>query len=310
MITFFSTAKPFTGHNGVIQRNALKSWTLLNPDIEVILFGDEEGVSEVCAAIGARHEQRVERHESGLKYVPYLFRQAQVIARHDYLCYVNCDIVLLKDFYKTFQSVRTELPEFLMVGRRWDTDITQPIDFENPHWEIETKRLALRSGTQQIHAFVDYFCFRKGLYQEIPPLVVGRNYWDHWLVWKALNTPVPVIDCSRSVVAVHQNHDYAYSPGGSAGTHGDELAMRNKQLGGNGEHLRSTRNATHIVTRGGKVMRIRCYEKWVALTELTTRQGILERTFWLRKRLGLRKETLTKARKLLGGRKGGRGSGD
>jgi hypothetical protein len=34
MLTFFTTAKPFRGHSGVIQRNALKSWTLLHPDVE------------------------------------------------------------------------------------------------------------------------------------------------------------------------------------------------------------------------------------------------------------------------------------
>lgn len=43
MLTIFSTCKPFLGHSAVIQRNALKSWTLLHPDIEIILFGDDEG---------------------------------------------------------------------------------------------------------------------------------------------------------------------------------------------------------------------------------------------------------------------------
>ena len=45
MLTFFTTAKPFRGHNAIIQRNALKSWTLLRPDVEVILFGDDEGAA-------------------------------------------------------------------------------------------------------------------------------------------------------------------------------------------------------------------------------------------------------------------------
>lgn len=36
MLTFFTTAKPFQGHNRVIQRNALKSWTLLHADVEVV----------------------------------------------------------------------------------------------------------------------------------------------------------------------------------------------------------------------------------------------------------------------------------
>lgn len=298
MITFFTTAKPFTGHNGVIQRNALASWALMHPDVEVILFGDDEGAAEACAELGLRHEPNVERHESGLKYVRYLFGQAQRLARHDYMCYLNCDIILLKDFLDAFARVRRQMPKFLMVGRRWDTDITKPVDFERAGWEQEIRKLALKTGRQQIPSFIDYFCFHKGLYQEIPALVVGRNYWDHWLVWRALTLPVPVIDCSRGVIAVHQNHDYAYSPGGSAGTHGDELAMRNKQISGNGEQLRSIRNATHILTRSGTIMRVRHYSKWVSILELGTRQGFLEHTFWLRRRLGLRRETFTKLKNM------------
>jgi hypothetical protein len=48
MLTLFTTAKPFEGHSGVIQRNALKSWKLLHPDIEIILFGDDAGGAELA----------------------------------------------------------------------------------------------------------------------------------------------------------------------------------------------------------------------------------------------------------------------
>src|SRR5690348_6512066 len=94
MITFFTTAKPFRDHDGIIQRNALKSWTLLHPDVEVIVFGGEEGAAEACAEFGLRHEPQVERYESKMPYVNLMFARAQEIARHDYLCYSNCDIVL------------------------------------------------------------------------------------------------------------------------------------------------------------------------------------------------------------------------
>jgi hypothetical protein len=52
MITIFSKAKAFTGHTGVIQRNALKSWTKVAPGAEVILFGDEEGAAETARELG------------------------------------------------------------------------------------------------------------------------------------------------------------------------------------------------------------------------------------------------------------------
>ena len=53
MITFFSTPKPFRGHIGVIQRNAIQSWRLTHPDAEVILFGDEAGAAEVARRAGS-----------------------------------------------------------------------------------------------------------------------------------------------------------------------------------------------------------------------------------------------------------------
>ena len=56
MLTIFSTPKPFNSHSDIIQRTALKSWTLLHPDVEVILFGDEEGAAEACRDLGIDHE--------------------------------------------------------------------------------------------------------------------------------------------------------------------------------------------------------------------------------------------------------------
>ena len=51
MLTVFTTAKPFREHSGIIQRNALKSWTMLHPRVEVILFGDKEGAEEVVRTV-------------------------------------------------------------------------------------------------------------------------------------------------------------------------------------------------------------------------------------------------------------------
>ena len=56
LITLFSAPKPFTDpHIAMIQRNAVRSWTLL-PDVEVILLGAEEGLAEAAfELIGAVH---------------------------------------------------------------------------------------------------------------------------------------------------------------------------------------------------------------------------------------------------------------
>ena len=55
MLTIFATPKPFRGHIAVIQRNAIRSWTLLRPACEIILMGNDEGTAEIAAEFGVRH---------------------------------------------------------------------------------------------------------------------------------------------------------------------------------------------------------------------------------------------------------------
>ena len=264
MLTFFTTAKPFEGHSGVIQRNALQSWKLLDPDVEVILFGDEDGVAEVCVELGLRHEPHVERHETGFKYVNYMFERAQQIARHDCLCYSNCDIILLTDFYEAVRLALKSEKQFLMIGQRWDADIAEHVDFNNPEWVSSLQEFARTHGKQQAPDFIDYFAFSKGLYCEVPALVIGRSFWDWWLVWKALSINASVIDCTSFVFAIHQNHGYDYHPKGKQGTNDDALALRNIAVAGGRHHLRYTVDATHKLDRFGNIRCRPLYQRWWA----------------------------------------------
>jgi hypothetical protein len=255
MFTVFTTAKPFRGHDGVIQRNALQSWKCLHQGIEVILFGDEEGAAEVCEEYGLRHEPHVERHESGLPYLDYIFARAQMIARYPYLCFSNCDIILLPDFLRAYEKALNWRPALLAVGRRWDTDITEPVNFGRKGWECNLRELALNQGKQQNHFWIDFFLFPRGLYENMPSLIVGRAYWDHWMIWRALSARSSVIDFSDAVVAVHQNHGYNPQSGRTKGFSEDSLSLRNLEVSGGEAHQRSIRAATHRLLRDGKIRR-------------------------------------------------------
>lgn len=230
MLTFFSTAKAFRGHTGIIQRNALQSWKLLHPDVEVILFGEDEGSAQVCRELGLRHERNIIVNPSGTKRLDSIFGPAQQMAFHEFLCYCNCDIVLTRDFSLALEDLRKWRKRFLMIGRRWDTDVTAPIDFSRPAWDKELLALAHSAGFQRAYHNIDYFLFPRGLYAEIPPLVIGRVGWDPWLVGKAHSLGVPVVDVSDRVCAVHQNHDYGYHPQGLTGVWSDVEAHRNLEM--------------------------------------------------------------------------------
>jgi hypothetical protein len=253
MVTFFTTAKPFLGHDGVIQRNALKSWKLLHPDVEVILFGDDDGAAEACAELELVHHPVVERHESGTKRLDHIFRRANEIGRHNYLCYSNCDIVLMEDFWRAFEKARAWRERFLLVSQRWDMNITAPIDF-GVGWGRRLRIATLEHGVRQNEYWIDFFLFRKGLYVEMPPLIVGHCYWDNWMIWKAQEDRVPVVDASRCVVPVHQNHRYSKQYGRIKGEATDDLSKLNLELIGGPSRVRVIRSATHRLSRSGCVM--------------------------------------------------------
>jgi hypothetical protein len=252
MLTVFSIPKAFTGHIGVIQRNAIRSWMMLHPEVEILLFGSDEGTAETAREFGLRHEPNVERNEFGSMLVNSVFGKAQAMARYETVCYVNCDIILMKDFREALMRVKAAHREFLMVGRRWDADITEALPFERPEWEEDVRELVSRRGKRRGADWIDYFAFSRGLYgADMPAFAIGRTCWDNWLVWKALEAKEPVVDVSPVVLAVHQNHDYNHHPQGEHGAWHGEEAGRNARLAGGWKHLRTAADANLAATPGG-----------------------------------------------------------
>lgn len=252
MLTFFSTPKPFRGHIDVIQRNALRSWQQIHPDAEVMLFGDDEGAAEVARELNIQHIPQVQRNRYGTKYLASIFDQAQELARHDLLCYLNCDIILTGDFLRAAQSVSARVQQFLMAGRRWDVDITESIDFSMPGWQNSVLEHAKTANRQRPPQWIDYFLFRKGFYHRvIPSFVIGRPGWDNWLLWYALSSGARLIDASEVVCAVHQNHDYGYHPEGEKGVWEGEEAQENYSLLEGKRKFRTLENATDLLRENG-----------------------------------------------------------
>jgi hypothetical protein len=252
MVTLFAIPKAFLGHTNVIQRNAIQSWMRLDPDIEIILLGNDQGVAEVAREFGLRHETEVERNEFGTYLVNSVFAKAQAMARHEVVCYVNCDIILLSDFCRAVRRVKAERPEFLMVGQRTDVEIYDPWPFERASWEQELRDFVGRYGKKRPPQWIDYFAFSRGLYgADVPAFAIGRMYWDNWLIWKALEEEKSVIDASPVVLAIHQNHRYFHHPQGESGVWNGVEAQRNAQIAGGWGNLRTTAHATRNVRADG-----------------------------------------------------------
>jgi hypothetical protein len=292
MLTFFTTAKPFVGHIDIIQRNAIRSWQKLHPDVEIILMGDDAGAAEVCAEMGLRHIPAVKRNQHGTKYLADIYEQAQAAARHEVVCHINCDIILKGDFLRAVKQVAARDERFLMAGRRWDVDVTAPIDFSEADWEQHIDELAAMEQRQRPPQWIDYFVFSRGLYtSEMPAFVIGRPGWDNWLLWYPLSIGVPVVDASSVVRAVHQNHDYGYHPEGEKGVWEGEEARENYRL--HYGKFATLSNATYLLTVGRLKRNYKA--AWITARQRMAERlsqawfGVLRLTRPARHRLGVRK---------------------
>ena len=129
MLTIFAIPKAFAGHNGVIQRNAIFSWTLLRPRCEILLLGDDEGTKEAAEEFGATYIPDIARSEYGTPLLDSIFQVAQDAATTPLVSYVNADIILMSDFMAAVNSVSERDGPFVLSGQRWNLDVTEPIDF-------------------------------------------------------------------------------------------------------------------------------------------------------------------------------------
>jgi hypothetical protein len=209
MITFFACPKSFQGNIDVIQRNAIQSWTHLRPKPEIILLGTEQGVAEISKEFGLVHVADIERNEYGTPLVSSVFQIGQARASHSVVCYINSDIMLTNDFVRAIETVAAKMPRFLVLAQRTDIDINEAWNFDAEDWEADLKSLLVQKGKLHAPSGIDFFCFPRGMYSDVPPFAIGRLYWDNWLVWRARTQGSPIVDITEAVLIAHQNHGYA-----------------------------------------------------------------------------------------------------
>ncbi|NOT04570.1 MAG: hypothetical protein HOP27_08235 [Anaerolineales bacterium] len=259
LITLFSAPKPFTNpHIAMIQRNAIHSWTLL-PNVEVILLGEEMGLAEAAKELGVMHLPNVARNETGTPLISSMFQLARENSDSELLCIINADMILMPDFVDVAlessslllnnRQQAVGLQRFVLLSQRWDYDIATPLDFA-AGWESGLRESVRKQNQLHRPAGSDFFLFPKSCYQDIPNFIIGRAGWDNWMIYKARSEKWPVIDCTPSVMIVHQNHDYSHLPGGKSHyEHPD--TNENIRLAGGQANIRYTiLDSTHRLVDG------------------------------------------------------------
>ena len=274
----FDPRDDYGKHIDMIQRNAIENWIALNCeskgiDITITILGDDPGVRGVFYEYSKRDDIDV-GHVLYVEYVDVV-EPAGPSVRHvmeiadlfgdvdglgpaspDLVCYVNTDIMFCTDFLDTVAVLDRVYAgrQFLAVGQRHDVAMNQRWTWEidprgeagEPRWEFRLKKYTGTFGRLHGIAGIDWFLHRPGLWgkqcSNIPDdLVLGRGYWDNFLVGDAVLSGHDVIDCTLTVTTVHQGHHVPWM----AGNWDHPAILHNKRIV-------EAQNKVYYINRGNK----------------------------------------------------------
>jgi hypothetical protein len=231
MITFLSSPKPFRGVDKDNQYRAIRSWLAASGDAEVILYGDSPGIDEAGDALGVRVQKQIGSATSGIPYFGAIVEHAAECGKHDLQVYLNCDI-LLNGFPAAM--ARIQFDQFLLIGQRIDLGEDVFVDVAQGDW-LERLKTLVADGKAELHSptGMDYFGFRRGMWKDLPSIIIGRGGYDNALIAYCMRNRTPVVDGSFAVAALHQFHEYQHMQGGERAVMRGPEAMQNiVQAGG------------------------------------------------------------------------------
>lgn len=254
LMTIFISPKGFDRpHIATIQKNAVRSWKKLEPHADILLIGSDTGVEPAAAELGVRFIGEVRRNSSGTPLLSDIFRLARETSDSALLAYVNADILLFHDFVSRAEAVLKAKQEFLMVGQRWDLDVTNEIDFSGD-WEANLRTALRERGRRHPPGGSDYFIFPRECFRQIPDFAIGRSGWDNWMLYEARQRHWPLIDCSEAIDIIHQDHDYGHLPNGQSHYRLPESKV-NIELAGGNRRIFTLHDCSRRLTKEGKIIR-------------------------------------------------------
>lgn len=244
LLTLFTAPKSFTNpHIASIQRNALCSWQALSDLVEVVMIGNETGMEEVAVELGIKHLPEVKTNTLRTPLISSIFDLGRTQNNSPYLGYVNADILLMPDLINTLKQVGAKWKKFLIIGQRWDLEVSQQMSFGSG-WEKALIEQVNKDGILHPRTGSDYFIFPRNCFTKVPDFAVGRARWDNWMIYHGREMAYPVLDATNAIMVVHQNHDYSHLPGGQPHYKMPE-SDENLKLAGGGRAVFQLDDCTH-----------------------------------------------------------------
>lgn len=254
MLTIFTTHKPLNvASNQIAFCNAVRSWRRIAPTPQILVFGSERAIvnDEDATLVEVANPATPNGHP----YFNDFIRQSEQLATNDILMYCTDHLVLTYDLADTISLLDARFRgPFVAIGRRWDVTLDSYIDFGRATWADDIRQFALKRGKYQSVGAKDYLIFRRPFpIPTIPPFIVGYPWYDTWAVVACQRAGIPVIDVSRTVFAIHQNH--AFREGTIVDRENTPQTAHNATLASGMANQGHTTSAAWITTRFDVVSR-------------------------------------------------------
>lgn len=216
-LTIFTALKPMYRHWGLIQRNALLSWTRIKPRPEIIVFGHGDGIPELAQELDLRHVPVLVRNKFESPRLDSLLERIGEFATHRTRALVCADTILPDNFGEAVRLVQNRFPQFLVVGGSHSLDAAGSVQWSEKapkaEFTLDLIREMIPDGAlpQQSSQF---FVFEDNI-KEVPPIGLGGACWKNWFIADGLYRGVTIVDISKMVPTFNQLHDPLHSKWGS-----------------------------------------------------------------------------------------------
>lgn len=233
-ITIFAAPRPFEGDFERIQRNAIFSWTCLEPRPEILVFGGGARAAAVCDELGVRSVPEVSSTASGAPMLDSLFAAAQQVASNEVLAYANPDVIFLQEVVVALERASVRFGRFIAVGAPRNAQFGDTLRGPVGEWRSAAEPAIARATRPARGSGADLFVFPCRALDPIPPIAIGRLGWDNWLLWRCATNALPSIDITDAAALIHQDHSGSTHRGSLDATHerfGEEVRDNLGRLG-------------------------------------------------------------------------------
>ncbi|XP_071171970.1 uncharacterized protein [Mytilus edulis] len=202
-----------SSHREIVYNNTRDNWKSLGSDVLPVLFLESKytQVKRTFEDNGWVVLPVVDVMSEGFPVIKSFFSAVSRHFRSKYVGYANADILFNDDLVQTLNLMEKYRPfvekqnEIFISGSRYDVENITTKDFSSTE---KIKQIQLDHSKRHSPMGQDYFITDSYYtWDMLPPIVVGKQRIDNWILINAIEFNHTAIDSSDAITAIHQTVD-------------------------------------------------------------------------------------------------------